>query len=87
MQALPGWIAKGGAEAALCRGRRIGIALKAEDGNSPRARARLRPRFSPGSTSTSDLAVVPWRTAGRNVGEIRPSRAFKNRSLLFPRPL
>jgi L-asparaginase II len=34
MQALPGWIAKGGAEGLLCAaGDGIGIALKAEDGN------------------------------------------------------
>jgi L-asparaginase II len=34
MQALPGWIAKGGAEGLLCAaGDGIGVALKAEDGN------------------------------------------------------
>ena len=74
MKALPGWIAKGGAEGLLCAaGDGVGVALKAEDGNG-RALGPAAARVSCGnSTSTSsDLAVVPLENSrGRAVGEIR----------------
>jgi L-asparaginase II len=72
MQALPGWIAKGGAEGLLCgAGDGIGIALKAEDGSGrglgPAAAAFL---------ARLDLAVPAlerqWirNSRGEQVGEI-----------------
>jgi L-asparaginase II len=72
MRALPGWIAKGGAEGLLCAaGDGIGIALKAEDGNGrglgPAAAAFL---------SRLDLAVPGLEresignSRGEPVGEI-----------------
>jgi L-asparaginase II len=72
MQALPGWIAKGGAEGLLCAaGNGFGVALKAEDGHSrglgPAAAAFL---------SRLDLALPtlesePIRNSrGDTVGEI-----------------
>jgi L-asparaginase II len=75
MQALPTWIAKGGAEGLLCAaGDGVGVALKARDGNSrplgPAAAsflASLDARFE-----LSDLAVVPLENSrGEPVGEIR----------------
>ncbi len=72
MKALPGWIAKGGAEGLLClAGEGIGIALKAEDGSGrplgPAAHAFL------GSLGRSigDLEVVPISNSrGERVGEL-----------------
>jgi L-asparaginase II len=72
MKALPGWIAKGGAEGLLCAaGGGIGVALKAEDGNGrclgPAAAAFLR-QFD---LHLGDLAVVPLENSrGEPVGEI-----------------
>ena len=72
MRALPGWIAKGGAEGLLCAaGAGIGIALKATDGNGralgPAAAAFLvKLGFDLG-----DLAVVPLENSlGERVGAI-----------------
>jgi L-asparaginase len=72
MKALPGWIAKGGAEGLLCAsGNGLSVALKAEDGNSralgPAAAAFLsRLRLDLG-----DLAVVPIENSrGERVGEL-----------------
>jgi L-asparaginase II len=73
MQALPGWIAKGGAEGLLCAaGDDLGIALKSEDGSGrglgPAAAAFLA-RLDLG---VPDLAVVPLENSrGETVGEIR----------------
>jgi L-asparaginase II len=72
MKALPGWIAKGGAEGLLCAaGDGIGVALKAEDGNGrglgPAAAAFLA-RLD---VEVGDLAVVPLENSrGERVGEI-----------------
>lgn len=72
MKALPGWIAKGGAEGLLCAfGNGLGVALKAEDGNGrglgPAAAAFLS-RFE---LDLGDLAVVPIENSrGERVGEI-----------------
>jgi L-asparaginase II len=72
MKALPGWIAKGGAEGLLCAaGDGIGVALKAEDGNGrglgPAAAAFLA-RLD---VDLGDLAVVPLENSrGERVGEI-----------------
>ena len=72
MKALPGWIAKGGAEGLLCAaGDGVGVALKAEDGNGralgPAAAEFLR-RLD---LDASDLAVVLLENSrGEKVGEI-----------------
>jgi L-asparaginase II len=72
MKALPGWIAKGGAEGLLCAaGDEVGIALKSEDGNGralgPAAAEFVR-RLD---LDLSDLAVVSLENSrGEKVGEI-----------------
>jgi L-asparaginase II len=74
MQALPAWIAKGGAEGLLCAaGDGVGVALKAQDGNS----RALGPAAASFLTSLdaridlSDLAVVPLENSrGERVGEM-----------------
>jgi L-asparaginase II len=73
MKALPGWIAKGGAEGLLCAaGEGLGIALKAEDGNGrglgPAAAAFLT-RLD---RDLSGLEVLPLdNSRGEHVGDIR----------------
>ena len=72
MQALPGWIAKGGAEGLLCAASDdLGIALKAEDGNgrglAPAAAAFLAQL----DLEVPALEVVPLENSrGETVGEI-----------------
>jgi L-asparaginase II len=72
MKALPGWIAKGGAEGLLCAaGDGFGVALKSEDGNGrglgPAAAAFLRQL----DLDLGVLAVVPLENSrGELVGEI-----------------
>jgi len=72
MKALPGWIAKGGAEGLLCAsGNGLGVALKAQDGNGRGlgpAAATFLSRFE---LDLDDLAVVPIvNSRGERVGEI-----------------
>jgi L-asparaginase II len=72
MKALPGWVAKGGAEGLLCAaGDGVGIALKAEDGNG-RALGPAAAEFArPLGLDLSDLAVVSLEDSrGEKVGEI-----------------
>jgi L-asparaginase II len=76
MKALPGWIAKGGAEGLLCAAspEGLGVALKAEDGNGralgPAAAAFLA-RLDL-DLDLGDLAVVAVENSrGERVGEIR----------------
>ena len=73
MQALPGWIAKGGAEGLLCAaGNGIGVALKAEDGNGRGLGPAAASFFRRLDLDLSDLAVVPLENSrGEAVGEIR----------------
>ena len=73
MRALPGWVAKGGAEGLMCAaGNGIGVALKAEDGS---ARA-LRPALAAflgrlGHDLPEDFGVVSVENSrGERVGEI-----------------
>jgi L-asparaginase II len=72
MKALPGWIAKGGAEGLLCAaGDGFGVALKSEDGNGrglgPAAATFLRQL----DLDLGGLAVVPLENSrGELVGEI-----------------
>lgn len=73
MKALPGWIAKGGAEGLLCAaGNGIGVALKAEDGNSRALGPAAAAFFRQLDLDLGDLAVVPLENSrGERVGEIR----------------
>jgi L-asparaginase II len=73
MQALPGWIAKGGAEGLLCAaGNGIGVALKAEDGNSRGLGPAAASFFRQVELELPGLAVVPLENSrGEAVGEIR----------------
>jgi L-asparaginase II len=72
MRALPGWIAKGGAEGLLCAsGDGIGVALKAEDGSGrglgPAAHVFLSRLEHP----VSELELEPVLSSlGERVGEI-----------------
>ena len=74
MRALPGWVAKGGAEGLLCAASPdgLGIALKAEDGIGRGQRPALAAFLSPlGLELPDDFARVPVRNAhGEVVGEI-----------------
>jgi L-asparaginase II len=72
MKALPGWIAKGGAEGLLCAtGGTIGVALKAEDGNSRVLGPAAAAFFRQLDLDLGDLAVVPLENSrGELVGEI-----------------
>jgi L-asparaginase II len=72
MKALPGWIAKGGAEGLLCAsGSGLGVALKAEDGNGRGLGAAAAAFLSRFELDLDDLAVVPIENSrGERVGEI-----------------
>jgi L-asparaginase II len=72
MRALPGWMAKGGAEGLLCAaGGGIGVALKAEDGNGRALGPAAAAFFRQLDLDLSDLAVVPLENSrGELVGEI-----------------
>ena len=73
MRALPGWIAKGGAEGLLCAaGNGIGVALKTEDGNSRALGPAAAAFFRQLDLDLGDLAVVSLENSrGERVGEIR----------------
>src|SRR5438105_3016131 len=73
MKALPGWIAKGGAEGLLCAaGDGIGVALKAEDGNGRALGPAAAAFFGRLELELGDLAVLPLdNSRGERVGEIR----------------
>jgi L-asparaginase II len=72
MKALPGWIAKGGAEGLLCAaGGGIGVALKAEDGNGRALGPAGAAFFRQLDLDLGDLTVVPLENSrGELVGEI-----------------
>jgi L-asparaginase II len=72
MKALPGWIAKGGAEGLLCAaGDGIGVALKAEDGNGRGLGPAAAGFLARLDLDLGDLAVVPLENSrGERVGEI-----------------
>jgi L-asparaginase II len=73
MRALPGWIAKGGAEGLLCAaGNGIGVALKAEDGNSRALAPAAAAFFEQLDHDLGELAVVPLANSrNERVGEVR----------------
>ena len=73
MRALPGWIAKGGAEGLMCAaGDGLAAAVKVEDGSSRPMRPALHAIFGRiGLELPADFARVPVRNAhGEEVGEI-----------------
>jgi L-asparaginase II len=72
MKALPGWIAKGGAEGLLCAaGGGVGIALKAEDGNGRALGPAAHSFLARLGHELGDLAVLPVENSRRErVGEI-----------------
>jgi L-asparaginase II len=73
MRALPGWIAKGGAEGLLCAaGHGIGVALKAEDGNGRALGPAAAAFVAQLGLDLSELAVTPLENSRKErVGEIR----------------
>jgi L-asparaginase II len=75
MKALPGWIAKGGAEGLLCAaGHGVGVALKVEDGNGRALGPAVAAFFRQLDLELNDLAVLPLENSrGDRVGEIRAS--------------
>jgi L-asparaginase II len=72
MKALPGWIAKGGAEGLLCAsGNDIGVALKAEDGSTRALGPAAAAFFRQLDLDLDELAVLPLENSrGELVGEI-----------------
>jgi L-asparaginase II len=74
MRALPGWIAKGGAEGLMCAAGPdgLGVALKADDGSNRPMRPALHAFFGHLGLELSDqFARVPVRNAhGEDVGEV-----------------
>jgi L-asparaginase II len=74
MKALPGWIAKGGAEGLLCAAGAdgLGIALKTEDGNGRALGPAAAAFLARLELDLSDLAVVPLANSrGERVGVVR----------------
>jgi len=74
MKALPGWIAKGGAEGLLCAAGRdgLGVALKAADGNGRALGPAAAVFLQQFDLDLDDLAVVPLENSrGERVGEVR----------------
>jgi L-asparaginase II len=72
MKALPGWIAKGGAEGLLCAsGNGLGVALKAEDGNGRGLGPAAAAFFASLEIDLDRLAIVPIENSrGERVGEL-----------------
>jgi L-asparaginase II len=72
MKALPGWIAKGGAEGLLCAaGDGVGVALKAEDGDGRALGPAARAFLARLGRSLDDLEVIPISNSrGERVGEL-----------------
>jgi L-asparaginase II len=73
MRALPGWIAKGGAEGLLCAaGHGVGVALKALDGNSRALAPAAAAFFARIDLDLDELSVLPLLNSRKErVGEIR----------------
>jgi L-asparaginase II len=76
MRALPGWAAKGGAEAVLCAVSPdgLGIALKVEDGSGRALRGATAAFLGRLGLETGGLGVVPIENSrGETVGALRVS--------------
>jgi L-asparaginase II len=73
MRALPGWIAKGGAEGLLCAaGNGVGVALKTEDGNGRALGPAAAAFFAQLELDLTELSVLPLENSRDElVGEIR----------------
>lgn len=73
MRALPGWIAKGGAEGLLCAaGHGVGVALKSEDGNGRALGPAAAAFFAQLDFDLSELSVLPLENSrNERVGEVR----------------
>jgi L-asparaginase II len=73
MRALPGWIAKGGAEGLLCAaGHSLGVALKCEDGNGRALGPAAAAFFAQLDLDLNELSVLPLENSRKErVGEIR----------------
>jgi L-asparaginase II len=74
MHALPGWIAKGGAEAVLCAVSpdELGVAVKVEDGSGRALRPALAAFLLRLGLETSGLGVVEIENSrGETVGKLR----------------
>jgi L-asparaginase II len=73
MRALPGWIAKGGAEGLLCAaGDGTGVALKSEDGNGRALGPAAAAFFERIGLDLGEIAVTPLANSRKErVGEIR----------------
>jgi L-asparaginase II len=73
MRALPGWIAKGGAEGLLCAaGHGVGVALKCEDGNGRALGPAAAAFFAQLDLDLNELSVLPLKNSrNERVGEIR----------------
>ena len=73
MRALPGWIAKGGAEGLLCAaGHGLGVALKTEDGSGRALGPAAAAFFAELGLDLGELAVIPLENSRKErVGEIR----------------
>jgi L-asparaginase II len=73
MRALPGWIAKGGAEGLLCAaGHGVGVALKCEDGNSRALGPAAAAFFARLELDLDELSVLPLENSRKErIGEIR----------------
>ena len=73
MRALPGWLAKGGAEGVLCAGGPdgLGVAMKVEDGNGRAVGAAAAVFFARLGFRLDDLKTAPVENSrGEEVGEI-----------------
>jgi L-asparaginase II len=73
MRAMPGWIAKGGAEGLLCAaGHGVGVALKSADGNGRALGPAAAAFFAQLDLDLSELSVLPLENSRKErVGEIR----------------
>jgi L-asparaginase II len=73
MRALPGWIAKGGAEGLLCAaGHGIGVALKTEDGHGRALGPAAAAFFAQLDFDLNELSVLPLENSrSERVGEVR----------------
>ena len=73
MRALPGWIAKGGAEGLLCAaGHGVGVALKSEDGNGRALGPAAAAFFAQLDFDLNELSVLPLENSrNERVGEVR----------------
>jgi L-asparaginase II len=75
MEAIDGWIAKGGAEGLMCAaGDGLGVAVKIADGNSRALRPALSKFIGSLGFELPDFEEIPLRNSHEEVvGEIAPA--------------